>query len=61
MKMLIDKDLMFTLSQVLRASEDDERSKIFEDVLDLSLMYKQKTQALLVKSAILKAGLVIKV
>ena len=47
--------------QVLRASEDDERSRIFENVLDLSLTYKQKTQALLVKSAILKAGLVIKV
>ena len=50
-----------SIGKVLRASEDDEGSRIFENVLDLSLTYKQKTQALLVKSAILKAGLVIKV
>ena len=47
--------------KVLRACEDDERRKIFDNVLDLGLSYKQKSQALIVKSAILKAGLVIKV
>ncbi|XP_063693381.1 COP9 signalosome complex subunit 1-like [Bolinopsis microptera] len=61
MKLVADQPVRIdSHNKVLRASEDDEGSRIFENVLDLSLTYKQKTQALLVKSAILKAGLVIK-
>jgi len=47
-------------NKVLRSCETDNRALVFEDVLNLSLRYKQKTQALLVKSAVLKAGLVVK-
>lgn len=61
MKLVADQPVKIdSHNKVLRSCEDDERKKICETVLDLSLTYKQKTQALLVKSAILKAGLIIK-
>ena len=61
MYIVLNTGLNMLQLQVLRACEDDERKKVCESVLELSLTYKQKTQALLVKSAILKAGLIIKV
>lgn len=49
-----------SFNKILRSCESDNRALVFEDVLNLSLRYKQKTQALLVKSVVLKAGLVVK-